>query len=91
MNSLAGELQQLRMTALVLLQAALMDLRIPHLDVSMGEEGDDPELDLDDNPELAASLDTSRVPVIVTVSQVRALIQGKLSHRLTAGAHESLM
>ena len=68
------------MAALMLSQAALMDLRIPHLDVSMGEEGDDPELDLDDNPELAASLDTSRVPVIVTVSQVGALVYEKLTH-----------
>ena len=70
------------MPALMLSQAALMDLRIPHLDVSMGEEGEDPELDLDDNPELAASLDTSRVPVIVTVSQVGALVEGKLSRHV---------
>ncbi len=36
----------------------------------MGEEGDEPELELVDDPELEGSMDTSRVPVIVTVSQV---------------------
>lgn len=55
------------------MQAALTNLRIPKIDVTMGEEGDDPDLDLDDNPELAASLDTSRVPIIVTITQVQTL------------------
>ena len=38
----------------------------------MGEDGEEPELDLDDDPEQAASIDTSRVPLIITVTQVTA-------------------
>lgn len=52
------------------LQAALIDTRIPHIEVSMGEEGEEPELDLDDDPLKAAALDTSRVPIIVSIAQV---------------------
>lgn len=54
----------------LLWQAALADLRIPHIDVTMGEGGEDPELDLDDDPERAIALDTSQVPLLVTVTQV---------------------
>ena len=52
------------------LQAALADLRISKLDITMGEEGVEPELELVDDPEQETTMDTSRVPVIVTVSQV---------------------
>lgn len=51
------------------MQAALADLRIPKIEVNMTEEGDEPELDLDDDPESAASLNTSRIPIILTVNQ----------------------
>ena len=76
-------------------QAALADLRIPKIEVTMAEEDEEPELGLDDDPELATSLDTSRVPVIVTLAQVssglaaiymtfvwRSLIPGGLSARV---------
>lgn len=36
----------------------------------MGEEGDEPELELVDDPEQETAMDTSRVPVIITISQV---------------------
>lgn len=52
------------------MQAALADLRIPRMEVTMGEDGEEPDLELDDDPELAASLDTTRVPLILTISQV---------------------
>lgn len=52
------------------MQAALADLRIPRMEVNMGEDGDEPDLELDDDPQQAASLDTTRVPLIITVSQV---------------------
>lgn len=51
-------------------QAALADLTIPKLDISMAEEGDEPELELVDDPDLETSMDTSRVPVIISISQV---------------------
>jgi len=50
-------------------KAALADLRIPRMEVTMGEDGEEPDLELDDDPELAASLDTTRVPLILTISQ----------------------
>ena len=52
-------------------QAALADLRISKLDITMGEEGDEPEMELVDDPEQETALDSSRVPVIITVLQVR--------------------
>lgn len=48
-------------------------MRIPSIVVTMAEDGGDPELDLDDDPERAASIDTSRVPILVSVSQVACL------------------
>lgn len=54
------------------LQAALADTDIPK--VSMIEtdrdEGGEPELDVDDDPEKAMHLDVSDVPVLVTVAHV---------------------
>lgn len=50
-------------------KAALGDLRIPRMEVNMGEDGDEPELELDDDPEQASSLDITRLPLIITVSQ----------------------
>ena len=51
------------------MQAALADLRIPRMEVSMGEDGEEPDLELDDDPQAAASLDTTRIPLILTVAQ----------------------
>ena len=53
------------------MQAALADLRIPRMEVSMGEDGEEPDLQLHDDPQAAASLDTARVPLILTVAQAR--------------------
>ena len=56
------------------LQAALQDTRIPLVEVGATENPDEePELELDDDPAHATQLDTSNVPVIVTVSQVGPL------------------
>ena len=52
-------------------QAALADTRVPAVEVLYGEAGDgDPELELDDDPAACLRLDTSAVPVILTLSRV---------------------
>ena len=56
-----------------MLQAALMDVRLPQVQITEGAATDDPpEIELDDDPDVAASLDTSGVPLLITVDQVRA-------------------
>ena len=53
------------------MQAALMDVRIPHVEMTEGSAMDEqPELELDDDPAVAATLDTSNVPLLITVAQV---------------------
>ena len=52
------------------LQAALMDVRIPHVEMTEGSAEDQPEIQLDDDPEVAATLDTTHVPLIITIAQV---------------------
>ena len=48
-----------------------MDVRIPHVEMTEGTSADDqPEIQLDDDPEVAAALDTTNVPLIITVAQV---------------------
>ena len=48
-----------------------MDVRIPHVEMTEGTSADDqPEIQLDDDPEVAASLDTTNVPLVITVAQV---------------------
>lgn len=54
-----------------MLQAALQDTRIPLVEVGVTEHPDEePELELDDDPAHAKQIDTSQLPVIMTVSQV---------------------
>ncbi|KAK9842517.1 hypothetical protein WJX81_003919 [Elliptochloris bilobata] len=55
-------------------KAALADTRIPLVEVTQADEDGDAELELDDDPTHAARLDTARVPVLVTVSQVGAAL-----------------
>ncbi len=56
------------------LQAALQDTRIPLVEVGVTESPDEePELELDDDPAHAKQIDTSQLPVIMTVSQVQYL------------------
>ena len=49
-----------------------MDVRIPHVEMMEGTSAEDqPEIQLDDDPEVATALDTTNVPLIITVAQVR--------------------
>ncbi|KAK9906890.1 hypothetical protein WJX75_009799 [Coccomyxa subellipsoidea] len=51
-------------------KAALQDTRIPLVEVGATENpGEEPELELDDDPAHATQVDTSNIPVIITVSQ----------------------
>ena len=50
--------------------AALANTRIPHIELTMGEDGEEPELELDDDMSNSVALDLQRVPLIVSVSQV---------------------
>ena len=52
-------------------QAALTDLSIPSVEVEAGEDENAlPELEVSDDPASATKLDTSKVPILLTVSQV---------------------
>ena len=54
------------------MQAALADTKLPAVEVLYGEGGEgDPELELSDDPGASTRLDTSAVPLIVTVARVR--------------------
>lgn len=55
--------------------AALKSTRIPKVNVVQTDSNDDPELELDDDPDSSLPLTTTSVPVIVSVSQVRAPLQ----------------
>lgn len=51
--------------------AALVDTRVPRVEVVADEEGGGPpEIELDDGASCGLALDASRLPVVVTVSQV---------------------
>lgn len=54
-------------------RAALAVTRLPKVDVSMGEEGDVPEVEVSDDRG-STPLNISGVPVMVTVSQVRQAV-----------------
>ena len=56
--------------AMPVMQAALADMRIPAVEVAAAEDGEEPELDVDDDPNNSVRLDCSQLPVVVTVSQV---------------------
>ena len=48
-----------------------MDVRLPQVQITEGAAADDPpEIELDDDPDVAAALDTSNVPLLITVAQV---------------------
>ena len=51
------------------MQAALTDMSIPAVEVSAAEGNDEPELEVSDDPSSAVKLDTSKVPILLTVSQ----------------------
>ena len=53
-------------------RAALANTRIPRVDLVAGENGEEPELELDDDMDNAVLLDITAVPVMVSVSQVGA-------------------
>ncbi|CAL8462353.1 g1886 [Coccomyxa elongata] len=54
----------------IAVKAALQDTRIPLVEVGVTESPDEePELELDDDPAHAKQIDTSQLPVIMTVSQ----------------------
>lgn len=53
-------------------KAALWDARIPRADVVTQGSGDEPEFEIDDDPEASVRLDVSQVPVIQTVSRLGA-------------------
>ncbi len=55
------------------LQAALADTHIPQVSVveAEGDHGDDPELDIDEDPDNVMRLDVAGLPLLVTVGQVR--------------------
>lgn len=73
------------------LQAALADLRIPCVEISAAENSDDePEIELDDDPEHATLLDTSQVPVTMTWVQVRSIPELPVVHSATGVAAETL-
>ena len=59
-------------------QAALADMSIPAVEVQAAEGNDEPELEVSDDPSSAVKLDTTQVPILLTVSQVFSL-QGKLA------------
>jgi exosome complex component RRP42 len=52
-------------------KSALHDTRIPRVEVVQGEDpGDEPEYEVDDDPEAAVRLDISKVPLSLTVCQL---------------------
>ena len=56
-----------------MVQAALADMSIPAVEVQAAEGNDEPELEVSDDPSSAVKLDTSQVPILLTVSQVSQL------------------
>lgn len=56
-----------------MVQAALADMSIPAVEVQAAEGSDEPELEVSDDPSSAVKLDTSQVPILLTVSQVSQL------------------
>lgn len=63
-------------------KAALVDLRIPQVQISPTDDPTEaPEIELDDDPEHSTALDTSRVPLVVSLST--ALEGGPIAVDLT--------
>lgn len=52
------------------IRVALSNMPIPHVEVTYEEGSTVPELEVDDDPERCLKLDTSDVPVTVSVGQV---------------------
>ena len=61
-----------------MVQAALADMSIPAVEVQAAEGNDEPELEVSDDPSSAVKLDTSQVPILLTVSQVSQLAKHRL-------------
>jgi exosome complex component RRP42 len=55
----------------VAVKAALADTRVPRVDIVRGDDpGDEPEYEVDDDPEAAARLDCRRVPLTLTMCRL---------------------
>ena len=52
--------------------AALANTRIPRVEIVAGENGEDPEIELDDDMDNSVRLDLQGLPVITSVAQVSA-------------------
>lgn len=52
------------------IRTALTNMPIPHVDVTYEEGSAIPEIEVDDDPERCLKLDTSLVPVTISVGQV---------------------
>lgn len=50
-------------------------MSIPAVEVSAAEGSEEPELEVSDDPSTAVKLDTSRVPILLTISQVHNSLQ----------------
>lgn len=50
--------------------AALTDTKIPRVSILAGENGEEPEIELDDDPESSERLDLRHVSAIVSVCQI---------------------
>ena len=50
--------------------AALANTRVPKVDLVSGENGEEPELELDDDMENSISLEVQGLPIITSVAQV---------------------
>lgn len=59
------------------IRTALANMPIPHVDVTYEEGSTVPEIEVDDDPERCLKLDTSLVPVTISVGQVRRILAGK--------------
>ncbi len=58
------------------------------VDVVMGEEGDEPEIELNDDSETYERLNMARVPIIISISQVQCvLVQALRVLDLVVGVH----
>ncbi len=55
--------------------AALANTRIPRVEIVAGENGEEPEIELDDDMDNSLKLELHSVPVIVSVAQVRPRIR----------------
>ena len=58
--------------------AALNNTRIPHVEIVAGENGEEPEIELDDDTDNSISLELQGLPVIVSVAQVSVTIDSNI-------------